>query len=76
MEVAKLKKIRKALGERVRVLRKAKGFSQEEFAYECDLHRTYMGDIERGERNISIDNIAKIANALEVTLSELFDGLK
>ena len=76
MDEAKLNKIRKALGNRIRELRKAKGFSQEEFAYECDLHRTYMGDIERGERNVSLDNIAILANALGITISELFSGIK
>lgn len=76
MEEAKLKKIRKAFGEQVRSLRKAKGFSQEEFAHECGLHRSYMGDIERGERNLSIDNIAKIASPLGVTISELFKDIK
>ena len=57
-------------------MRKAKGYSQEEFAHECDLHRTYMGDVERGERNISIDNIARIAAALGVTASDLLAGIK
>jgi len=76
MEEAKLKKIRKNLGERIRTLRKAKGYSQEAFAYECDLHRTYMGDVERGERNISVDNIAKIAARLNISISELFSGIK
>lgn len=76
MDEAKLHKIRKALGNRIRELRKAKGFSQEEFAHECDLHRTYMGDIERGERNVSLDNIAILANALGITISELFSQIK
>lgn len=73
---ARQKRIRKLFGERVRSLRKAKGFSQEEFAHECELHRTYMGDVERGERNISVDNIAQIADALKITISELFNGIK
>jgi transcriptional regulator with XRE-family HTH domain len=76
MKEADLKKIRKSFGVRIRTLRKAKGFSQEEFAYECSLHRTYMGDIERGERNVSIDNIAKIAATLHMSISELFSGIK
>lgn len=76
MDKAKLRKIRKEFGLRVRVLRKEHGFSQEEFAYECGLHRTYMGDIERGERNISIDNIYKIAHTLKMSISELFNGVK
>lgn len=64
--------IRKLFGDRVKKLRLAKGWSQEEFAFECDLHRTYIGAIERGERNISIDNIEKIASALRIKVSELF----
>jgi transcriptional regulator with XRE-family HTH domain len=76
METARLKRVRKALGERVKTLRKAKGFSQENFADECGLHRTYVGDIERGERNISIDNIVKIAFSLNIPISDLFSGIK
>jgi len=74
MEKAELIAVRKRLGRRVRELRKARGYSQEAFAHECDIHRTYMGDVERGERNIAIDNIVKIANALDIKLSELFLG--
>jgi transcriptional regulator with XRE-family HTH domain len=73
MEKAELQKIRKKFGQRVRALRKAQGYSQEAFADECGLHRTYMGDVERGERNIALDNIAKIASALKMTISELFE---
>lgn len=75
MEKADLFAIRKQFGNRVRALRKARGYSQEAFAYECDLHRTYMGDVERGQRNIALDNIAKIAKALNVSLSELLEGI-
>lgn len=66
------KNIRKKFGEKVRLLRKERGFSQEDFAFECELHRTYIGAIERGERNVSIDNIAKIAKALNVKIADLF----
>ena len=59
-------------GSRVRQLRENAGWSQEKLADECGLHRTYMGGIERGERNPSLKNIASIADALGVTLSELF----
>lgn len=62
-------------GERVRELRKKKGLSQEQLAYEADLHRTYIGMIERAEKNITLINIEKIAIALDVSISELFsDG--
>jgi len=76
MEKAKLGKIRKEFGVRVRALRRERRFSQENFAEECGLHRTYMGDVERGERNVSIDNIYKIARALKISVSELFSGIR
>lgn len=62
-------------GERVRELRKRLGFSQEQFAERCDLDRTYIGGIERGERNVSLRNIAVLARALNVKVSELTVGL-
>jgi len=62
-------------GARVRELRKAKGLSQEAFADLCGLDRTYMGGIERGERNVALKNIEVIAKALGITLSELMQGL-
>jgi transcriptional regulator with XRE-family HTH domain len=59
-------------GERVRQLRKQKDISQEELAHRADLHRTYIGMIERAEKNITLLNIEKIANALEVKIPGLF----
>ena len=59
-------------GNRVRELRKQKGFSQEALALACDLDRTYVGGVERGERNISLINIYKIATSLNVSPRELF----
>jgi transcriptional regulator with XRE-family HTH domain len=67
--------ILKQFGERVRELRKAKGFSQEAFAAHCGLDRTYVGGIERGERNVALRNIAVIANSLGISISELLDKL-
>ena len=64
--------IQKQFGKRVRVLRKAKGISQEDLAFRAGVHRTYLGGIERGERNLSLKNIAAIAKALDSTLPELF----
>ncbi len=55
----------------MRERRKARGLSQEAFADLCGLHRTYIGSIERAERNISLDNIEKIADALESSGWEL-----
>ena len=62
-------------GCRVRELRKARGLSQEAFAAECGLDRTYIGGVERGERNIALLNIAAIATTLKVSLSHLMTGL-
>lgn len=59
-------------GKRIRALRLEKGLSQEETAFKAGMHRTYLGGIERGERNPSLRNIAAIAEALGVTLSDLF----
>lgn len=59
-------------GNAVRHLRKNKGMSQEELADMCELHRTYLSDVELGKRNISLESIEKIACALEITVSELF----
>lgn len=58
--------------ERVRELRGARGWSQERLAEEANLHRTYIGGIERGLRNISLHNIAKLADAFGVPITELF----
>ena len=63
------------LGSRVRDLRKERGFSQEAFAAKCGIDRTYLGGIERGERNVAIRNITLIADGLGVSISELFHDL-
>jgi transcriptional regulator with XRE-family HTH domain len=65
----------KRFGARIRELRTAKGFSQEGFAAHCGLDRTYVGGIERGERNVALRNIEVIAKALNLTISELMKGL-
>ena len=59
------------LGQTIRQAREQQGFSQENFAFRCGLHRTYLGAVERGERNISLQNILKIAEALGTSASEL-----
>ncbi len=63
-------------GENVRFYRKAKGLSQEDLSFKADLHRTYIGMIERAEKNITLTNIEKIANALEIDIKDLFNGKK
>ncbi|WP_095587928.1 helix-turn-helix domain-containing protein [Actibacterium ureilyticum] len=59
-------------GKRLRELRKAQGYSQEGFALTVELDRTYIGGIERGERNPGLKTILRIAEALEVPAAELF----
>ena len=65
--------IKQALGKRIKTLRNELGFSQEELADRAGIDRTYITSVECGKRNISIVNIEKIATALRVTLSKLFD---
>jgi len=67
-----MKAIKEKFGDRVRELRREKGISQEELAFRVGIHRTYIGGIERGERNPCLENIDAIAEALEVSLPELF----
>lgn len=67
-----LKIAQEALGEIIRAKRKQMGLSQEAFASFCGVHRTYMGAVERGERNISLMNIIRITDALKLQPSELF----
>ena len=64
------------LGQKIQKLRKAQGFSQESFAAEVELDRTYIGGVERGERNISALNLVQVAKALKVEVGELFPPLK
>lgn len=69
------RKILKLFGDKVRKIRLEKRLSQEELAHKADLHRTYIGMIERAEKNITLINIEKIAKALDLNISELIDGL-
>ena len=63
------------LGRRIKELRKKTGISQEKFALRIDMDRTYFASVESGKRNISVRNIKKIADGLEVSVSELFGDL-
>ena len=65
----------KSFGKKVRILRLSAGLSQEQLANLCELDRTYIGGIERGERNPALKNIYRIAQALGVSLSELFEKI-
>lgn len=64
------------LGRRVRAGRENLGISQEEFGERSDLHRTYIGRLERGEVNPSLSNLVRLADGLGVDLGELVRGLK
>ena len=65
-----------SFGQAVRKFRLSKGISQESFAYICDLHRTYISDVELGKRNVSLENIGKMANALDMHIYELFQEVE
>lgn len=60
------------IGFRIRELRQARGMTQEQLAEACDLHRTFIGSVERGERNVAVLNLRKIARSLRVPLTDLF----
>ncbi len=64
-------RIKREFGARLRAIRQEKGLSQEALALACELDRTYIGGVERGERNISLINIYKIAAALGISAREL-----
>jgi len=68
--------IRQKFGERIRSQRHIMGISQEVLAFKCGLHRTYVGSIERGERNVSIENIFVLAISLSCEPSTLIPPLK
>jgi len=65
--------IKKKFGEKVKLLRQEKGLSQEKFAHLADIDRTYISSIEKGERNVSIVVVERIAKALSVKIATLFD---
>lgn len=70
------KELQKAVGQRVRKLRLQAGYSQEAFADHCGVHRTFMGTIERGETNLSLQNLARVAAGLGITMSKLLSGIE
>src|SRR5271157_353495 len=75
-KLLKVNELQVVLGRRVRDLRRKRGFSQESFADHCGLHRTYMGGIERGEHNLTVQTALTIGKGLEMTLSNLFSGIE
>lgn len=70
-----IQKIQKELGERIRELRLKKKLSQEGFADVCKIHRSHMGEIERGETNLTLSTLLTITEKLDTTISALFRGI-
>lgn len=65
----------RSLGFRIRELRTARQWTQADLAERCQLHRTFIGSVERGERNLSLLNLRLIAKTLRISLTDLFDKL-
>ena len=70
-----MQEIQQRLGIKIRNLRTEKGYSQESFADACELHRTYMGSVEGGERNLTLKSLRTISVTLGITVSELLSGI-
>lgn len=70
-----MQSVQKALGVRIRELRSKKEWSQEEFADKCGIHRSHMGEIERGETNLTLATLLIISKQLDVSISALFKGI-
>jgi transcriptional regulator with XRE-family HTH domain len=75
MHMGSLTTTHKKLGERIKQLRKEQNMTQEDLAFKVAVDRSYMGFVERGEKNPTLDKLIKIANALSISLSELFRSL-
>ena len=69
--MSRKRNVRQVFGHNLRKHREALGISQEDLAEKADLHRTYIGSVERGERNVSIDNMERLARAVGTTIEEL-----
>lgn len=68
--------IKEKFGCRVKELRQSRNLSQEKLALQIDMDRTYLASIESGKRNVSLENINKIANGLKISLEDLFRGME
>ncbi|MBO06610.1 MAG: transcriptional regulator [Parcubacteria group bacterium] len=69
----KVTKINKSVGSKIRQIRNKKGWSQEQLAFEANLHRAYIGQVERGEKNMGIQNLENISRALGISIKKMFD---
>jgi len=70
-----MQQIQRKLGDRIRKLRTRKGWSQEQFAAVSGLHRTYIGAVERGEKNLTLSTIHTLAKTLDTSIAQLFRGI-
>ncbi len=72
--MSRKRNVRRIFGENLRRYRRTLSISQEELAEKAGLHRTYIGSVERGERNVSIDNMERLALAVEATIEQLLES--
>jgi transcriptional regulator with XRE-family HTH domain len=72
LEVVRMSEILKKIGDRVRLIRKENGLSQEKLAELANIHPNFLGGIERGERNTTVESLVKVTSALGITMEELF----
>lgn len=72
--MSRKRNVRQIFGQNLRRKRETLGISQEDLAEKAGLHRTYIGSVERGERNVSIDNMERLAVAVDSTIEELLDA--
>ena len=70
-----MQELPKKIGNRIRTLRKERGWSQEHFADVCEIHRGHMGQIERGEKDVTISTLSKVAKGLEMSVSAFLKGI-
>jgi len=70
-----MKRLNLSMGKKIKELRIAAGFTQEGFAARAEIHRSHMGEIERGEVDIALSSLMKVSNALGVTISKLIQGI-
>jgi transcriptional regulator with XRE-family HTH domain len=70
-----MQELQKKIGDRIRDLRSKRGLSQEAFADLCEIHRGHMGQIERGEKDVTISTLVKVSKGLEMTVSALLKGV-
>ena len=74
--VRRMKSLPKVIGERIRKYRKREGLNQEQLAERCGLHATYIGQLERGEKNATLESMGKIVKGLNISFETLFENIQ